>query len=85
MTKIEALIATGRYMAALELMGKMQYFAEVCHRPYIKMKLELLAAIIDYRTGRDKWDQDLQVLCVSSTPLSFCRDGRGTGLLFSIC
>ena len=55
MTKIEALIATGRYMAALELMGKMQYYAEVCHRPYIKMKLELLAAIIDYRTGH-KWE-----------------------------
>ena len=59
MTKIEALIATGRYMAALELMGKMRYYAEICHRPYIKMKLELLAAIMTIAPVI-KWDRDLQ-------------------------
>lgn len=59
MTKLRVYIHQGKYMEAMALIGKMDYYAEINHRTYIKMELGLLRAILFYRTMRP-WEEELE-------------------------
>lgn len=55
MTKIRVYIWLGRYEKAYNLLAKCEYYAQVMNRTYISMEVEILKAVILYRTGDESW------------------------------
>ena len=51
LTKVRCYLSTGEYGRAQSLLEKLRYYAEKCHRTYIRMEVNLLSAITKYRTG----------------------------------
>lgn len=51
LTKVRCYLAAGSHLKALSLLEKLQYYAELCGRTYIRMETGLLTAVVRYRTG----------------------------------
>ena len=52
-TKLRIYISRGMYQEALNLIRKLEFFAEICCRVYIRIETMIFKAIILYRTGED--------------------------------
>lgn len=59
LTKIRVYIHRRKYMEALSLISKMEYYAELNYRTYIRMELRLLKVIIFYRMNQP-WEEELK-------------------------
>lgn len=60
LTKVRIYIWQKKYEKAYALLTKLQYYADVCDRTYIKMECDLLLAIIEYRNNKKSWKKTLQ-------------------------
>ena len=57
LTKVRCYLSTGEYLRAQSLLEKLRYYAEKCHRTYIRMEVNLLSAITKYRMGGE-WKEE---------------------------
>lgn len=57
LTKVRCYLSAGEILRALSLLEKLRYYAEKCHRPYVRMEVNLFSAIAKYRTG-GAWKED---------------------------
>ncbi len=57
LTKVRCYLSIGEYGRAQSLLEKLRYYAEKCHRIYIRMEVNLLSAITKYRTGGE-WKEE---------------------------
>lgn len=53
-------IQRGKYDQAYNLLVKLQYYADVMKRTYIRIECNLLMAVTLYRMGNDDWKVVLQ-------------------------
>lgn len=60
LTKVRVYLLMGKYEKAINLLQRIQYYAELMHRTYIAMEADLLLAITQYRMGNEKWMGTLQ-------------------------
>ena len=51
LTKVRCYFSAGEYLKARSLLEKLRYYAEKCHRTYVRMEVNLLGAITKYRMG----------------------------------
>ena len=59
-TKARVYIQRGKYDQAYNLLVKLQYYADVMKRTYIRIECNLLMAVTLYRMGNDDWKVVLQ-------------------------
>lgn len=59
-TKVRVYIQRGKYDQAYNLLVKLQYYADVMKRTYIRIECNLLMAVTLYRMGNDDWKVVLQ-------------------------
>ena len=62
LTKVRCYISCGDYLQAQALLEKLRYYAEQYYRPYIRMEVGLLSAIIKERLNGNWLDELLPVL-----------------------
>lgn len=60
LTKVRVYIQRGKYEQAYSLLVKLQYYAEVMKRTYIRIECRILMAITLYRMGNEAWREELQ-------------------------
>ena len=73
LTKVRVYLTAGRKEKALLLLDKMRFYAEKMHRTYIEIEVLLLAAITQYRMGRDGWQDILQEAVAKAEDYHFVR------------
>ena len=73
LTKVRVYLLTGKYDKAILLLQRMQYYAEIMHRTYIGMEVELLYAITLYRMGDAKWEESLIRVLTQAESYHFVR------------
>lgn len=56
LTKARCYLLEGRNEQAYNLLIKCDYYAKIMKRPYLEMEGQLLAAIAEYRMGKNDWD-----------------------------
>ncbi len=73
LTKARVYLAAGRKEKALLLLGKMGFYAEKMHRTYVSIEVMLLAAIAQYRRGKENWQNFLQEAVEKAEDYHFVR------------
>ena len=73
LTKIRVYLAAGRKEKALLLLEKMGFYAEKMQRTYIGIEVLLLTAIVQYRMGKEGWQDTLQEAAAKAEDYHFVR------------
>ena len=73
LTKVRVYLLMGKYEKAINLLQRIQYYAELMHRTYIAMEADLLLAITQYRMGNAKWEENLQKTLTQAESYHFVR------------
>lgn len=72
LTKVRCYISSGNYLQAQALLEKLRYYAEQYHRPYIRMEVGLLSAIVKERLNGD-WQGELLPVLRQASSLGYLR------------
>lgn len=59
MLKLRLYIVTGQWQKTQLLMARLRHYSENYDRPYIRIKLHLLQAVIDHRCGEEQWKEEI--------------------------
>jgi LuxR family maltose regulon positive regulatory protein len=73
LTKVRVYLLAGRNEKAVNLLIRLQYYAEIMKRTYIGMEAGLLLAIAKYRMGDPKWDEMFQKILTEAESYHFVR------------
>lgn len=73
LTKVRIYLIIGKYEKAISLLQRLCYYAEVMKRTYVGMEAQLLLAIIQYRMGDLKWEENLQKTLTQAESYHFVR------------
>jgi len=73
LVKIRAYIMKGNYNKAISLLQVMLYYSKLYYRGYIFIQAKLLLAVCLFRTGSDKWEEELREAIKSAEKYRFIR------------
>lgn len=73
LAKVRLYLQQGKYERAIMLLHRIQYYAEVMKRTYIRMECRLLLAIAGYRLGNEHWKEIMQECLTQAEEYRFVR------------
>ena len=73
LTKVRVYLSAGRYEKAINLLQRIQYYAQIMNRTYITMEARLLLAITQYKMGDPKWEENFQKTLTQAEGYHFVR------------
>lgn len=72
-TRVRVYLAQQRYDKAVLLLSRLHGYAEMEKRPWLQMESHLLESIVRYRTGDERWEEELNEALTQGEEYGFVR------------